>query len=357
VKHLIPLSILLVCSLATAQHKTVVNEVHPFVNHIIIAAQLDDASSVSFAWEEHLNQHSQQPQVLEETLFQLTRELRDQRLNATFEELLGNLKNYRSTVTRIHPESKGNYAVAVYPIAAAAHGVEQIWNRRSSKELAFQALQNGDYSQLNAKYIADLSQTQHDGLKDAVGSLSAAQIAPLHKQLLKLSSSTKGAHIAWAAAQVVSDYELSRNIILNAPSNIAIRAILEIPKMHSDLQTQQLWTEISIGSSATLAAPALSALASRYGHQAKTRLHVLGFLGDEQLGSSAALSLSKISEIEVLQDLENILNDPAKPPRLRKNAALSLKLNNNPQSNLILSRFANQDEASQLQQEVQQWLR
>jgi len=281
--------------------------------------------------------------LLETTLFQLSRTTPDPAARAA-------VNRYRnrpvSTFVRLQ-EDRGQLAVPLYDVAAAARLTIRIWNTADAKELVSTALragrwQPGDFLQPQQGLPLGAWQA---GTQRALESADRPLIAATKSALLQSQTqSDEYDALVLTAATRLSDADLYGGVINRGDTPYAREAIRSVYRALDSADATRLL--ISASARPELASAAILELGSHGSNDPALRSWLLNQLGDPENGASAALALARVANDDVLNAIQDvILGDATELTKLR--AALVLRISDSPAAQSLRLELSSQNLSSE----------
>jgi len=284
---------------------------------VLALDQFDADATIEPATRDHL---------LETTLLQLSRTTPDPAVRAA-------VSRYGSrpvtTFVRLH-EERGQPAVPLYDLAAAARLTIHVWDTADATERVSVALHTGRWQpgdflkpQQGLPLEAWQAGTQH-ALESADRPLVAAtKSALLHSQML----SDEYDALVLTAGMRLGDADLYSAVITRGSTRYAREAIQSVYPALGFADATRLLMDTS--ARPELASAAILELGAHGSSDPAIRGWLLDRLGDPENGASAALALARTANDDVLNDIRAvILGDASEVAMLR--AALVLRLSDSP---------------------------
>jgi len=279
--------------------------------------QFDADTNIDPAVRDHL---------LETTLLQLSRTTPDPATRAAVSRY-GNRPV--TTFVRLH-EERGQPAVPLYDLAAAARLTIRVWNTADAMEWVSMALragrwQPGDFLQ---PQLGLPLQAWQAGTQRALESADRALVAATKSALLQSQTlSNEYDALVLTAGTRLGDADLYGAVIGQGGTHYARLAIRSVYRALGFADATRLL--MSASARPELVSAAILELGAHASNDPAIRDWLLNQLGDPVNGASAALALARIADDEVLNGIQAvILGDASELTKLR--AALVLRISDSP---------------------------
>ena len=264
--------------------------------------------------------------LLETTLLQLSRTTPDP---ATRAAVLRYGNRQVTTFVRLQ-EERGQQAVPLYDLAAAARLTIRVWDTADAKEWVSAALRDGRWQPddfLQPRQGLPLPPWQA-GTQRAIESAERSSIIAIKPALLRSQThSEEYDALLLTAATRLSDTDLYDAVVSKGDTRYAREAIRSVYFTLDSADATRLLIDAS--ARPELASAAILELGTHASNNAEIRGWLVSQLGDPEDGASAALALARAANDDVLDGIQAvILGDAPELAKLR--AALVLRISSSP---------------------------
>jgi hypothetical protein len=241
----------------------------------------------------------------EAAIHQFTRSLAELPRDAVAVEIMQHLHNYQAQ-TLVPHEDHGDALIPLFNIRGAAAGVENSWQRAEFGAEA-EALLETDPRSLVSVYAQSTNHNQASAYRDALRQADLNDVVVVQETVLEsIEEKSKLTSLLGVTTLRTANTIAVQMLLKNgrgaavSPALVQLGERLQRPDIASLLEFA---IEQAPASNATLA---IAAWWPRLKHEAVSRDLLVGLLADPELGSSAALALSKQPDIQTIKHLQEI---------------------------------------------------
>ncbi|MGD9022049.1 MAG: hypothetical protein PVF46_09645 [Lysobacterales bacterium] len=240
----------------------------------------------------------------EAALHRFTRSLASLPRDAVAVEVMQHLLAYRARAMVPHEEHIDAW-VPLFNIRAAARGVENAWAREAATSLAVSKLLYDPVALVDL-FEQSPGGAQRHGYLDAVEIADIAAVIGVQDEVLhRLATQPELSPLLASTAIITRDFAAMRELLIHGHGAGLATALA---RFTHDLGTDELagLYEFAVFEAPTPnASLAIATWWPRLRHDANTREIMLGLLGDAELGSTAALALSRQPDVAIIKALSD----------------------------------------------------
>jgi hypothetical protein len=259
----------------------------------------------------------------EAALHRFTRSLADLPGDAVAVEVIRHLRTYRARTLVPHDEHPGAW-VPLFNIRAAAMGVENTWRREDAASRAALALLDNPPALVDL-YARAAGNVQRHGYLEALEFAGIAAVTEVQDEAMqRLASQPALSPLLAAAAAMTGNRQAVEELLVHGRGAGMAAALERFARDAGSDELAGLFEFTVLEAPTPNASLAIAAWWPRLRHDARAREIMLGLLGDAELGSSAALALSRQPDVPTIKALKDMA---AGDTRAARQAGRALDLN------------------------------